>query len=64
VHVPDVGWVMETTEAVTGSPNVRIVFFDFLVGFFVGLPVAVRHEPTVTAEAFTFTVCSNVVDGV
>jgi hypothetical protein len=70
LQLPEVGWVMLTDVAVTGSPNVRLndglddFFVDFLGSFPVGLPVAVMHVPAVTAEALTLTVCWNVVVGV
>jgi hypothetical protein len=66
VQLPEVLGVMETTVAVTGTPKVwaAVFFDDFLDAFLVGLPVAVRHEPTVTAEALTVTVCWKVVVGV
>jgi hypothetical protein len=69
VQVPDVGWVMETIEAVTGTPNAcpKADLEDLLDDFFafpVGFPVAVRHEPVATADAFVVTVCWNVVVGV
>jgi hypothetical protein len=59
VHEPDVGWLMLTVVAVTGSPN-ALVLDDELDE--VGLPKAETHEPTVTSDAVAVTVWSNVVD--
>ena len=57
VQVPEVGWVMETVVAVTGSPNAGVVDDEAVVG----LPNAETHEPTVTAEVDAGTVSSKVV---
>jgi len=57
VQVPDVGWVMVTVVAVTGSPMAVLVDDEAEVGF----PNAETQEPTVTLETVAGTVCSNVV---
>jgi hypothetical protein len=61
VQAPDVGWLMVTVVAVTGSPN-TLVLDDELDE--VGLPNAEMQEPTVTSDAVAATVWSNVVDAV
>jgi hypothetical protein len=56
-QVPDVGWVMVTVVAVTGSPNADLVDDEVEVGF----PNAEMQDPTVTSVAAAATVCSKVV---
>lgn len=62
VHFPSVGWVMLTVVAVTGPPNACVPVDE--PDPVAGVPVAVMHEPTVTAAAVADTVCSKVVDDV
>jgi hypothetical protein len=49
---PDTGWLIETVVAVTGPPKTDLV--DDAV---VGLPIAVMHEPTVTADSEVVVIC-------
>lgn len=59
VQLPEVGWVMDTVVAVTGSPNALAPDEDV-----VGFPKAEMQDPTVTLEAVAATVWSKVVVGV
>jgi len=59
VQPAEVGWLMVTVVAVTGSPKARMVEDDEVPD--VGLPNAEMHEPTVTSATVADTVCSNVV---
>lgn len=60
VHFPDTGWVMLTVVALTGPPKAWVPEDEPEPE--AGVPVAVMHEPTVTAAAVVDTVCSKVVD--
>ena len=57
---PDVGWVMETVVAVTGSPKALVPDDVDDAGF----PKAEMHDPTVTLAEVAVTVWSKVVVGV
>jgi hypothetical protein len=58
-HAPETGWLTETVVAVTGWPK-----GDFDDDAVVGLPKAVMHEPTVTADNVVEVVWRMVVVGV
>ena len=59
VQLPETGWEIVTEVAVTGPPKWLVA--DVEEDAVVGVPTAVIHDPTVTADAVDATVCWKVV---